>query len=85
MTLRSVDPRGISRADRTGRRLWVVEAGARAGHGYSSTLRHTPALCPRGDAAGRLHPKLEVADMHVQQMGDTQPGNAVGIDGGPGL
>ena len=42
------------------------------------------ALCPRGDA-GRLHPKLEVADMHVQQMGDTQPGNAVGINGGPGL
>ena len=84
MTLRSVDPRWISRADRTGRRLWVVEAGARAGHGDSSMLRHTPALCPRGDA-GRLHPKLQVADMHVQQMGDTQPRNAVGIDGGPGL
>ena len=23
--------------------------------------------------------------MHVQQVGDTQPGNAVGLDGGPGL
>ena len=48
---------------------------------FSDRIRNSR---PTGDA-GRLHPKLEVADMHVQQVGDTQPGNAVGIDGGPGL
>ena len=41
----------------------------------SEPSAHTPGL----------HPKIEVADVYVQQVRDTQPGDSVRIDGGAGL
>ena len=48
-------------------------------------VEHDAANLTVGGLGLGLHPKIEVADVHVQQVGDTQPGNSVRIDGGQGL
>ncbi len=51
----------------------------------ATSLARSPSTRGRPHYDCRLHAKLQVGDVQVQQVGDTQPGNSVRINGGPGL